>query len=469
MFKSKSNGRIGRRIDYTIAPQGPEIKKKKDLRIFDFSRTFIIAALVLIVFLSVFILTGGSDSFLLRGFGPDSGLSCAPRYDLPVTVRSKVSTGLEVFLSGDVVKYKGKKIALVTNQSGLDSSLAANADLLERQGVIVDRILAPEHGLFGFSDWPESVSAEKDVPSKRKIIHIQDMSAVALRKSIAGCDAVMYDIQDLGMRCYTYIAELSCVIDALDRSNTELVVLDRPNPLIVFGVDGFMLNPAVKSGKTGFFPAPMMYGLTAGESALYYARSTGKKVRLTVIKMNGYLRDLYFSETSLPWIPPSPNLPSYKSAFLYSAAVYLEGANLSVGRGTPNPFEYFGAPWIDAPSLASSLNKLNIRGFAFRPVYFKPAAALYKGTRCGGVQIFLTGEKFSPVENAYRILSFLKGRYPEFSWYRDAKGIFGIDVLSGNSLFRKNIDGQIPFSETAKEISKTQEPFVLKMKEFYLY
>jgi uncharacterized protein YbbC (DUF1343 family) len=469
MFKRKSNGRIGRQIDYTIALQGSEIKKKEELQLFVFSKAFIIVAAVLIVFISVIGLTGGMDSFLLRGFSVNRDNVCVPRYDLPGVMRSKVVTGLEVFLAGDVQKFKGKKIALVTNQSGVDSALLSNADLLEKKGVIVDRILAPEHGLFGFSDWPDKTSSEKEIPSTRKIIHIQNMSVADLQKNISGCSAVIFDIQDMGMRCYTYISELACVIDALDRSNIELIVLDRPNPLMVFGVDGFMLDQSVRIGKTGMFPSPLMYGFTSGEAAVYYKNVRNKKVRLLVIKMNGYLRDLYFSETSLPWIPPSPNLPAYKNAFLYAAVVYLEGANLSVGRGTPNPFEYFGAPWINPSVFATSLNKMKIRGFVFRPVYFKPTSALYNGERCGGVQIFLTGESFSPVENAYSILSFIKKSYSEFSWYKDSNNVYGIDILSGNPLFRKNIDAKVPFSETAKEIEKSQAPFVLKMKESFLY
>jgi uncharacterized protein YbbC (DUF1343 family) len=395
--------------------------------------------------------------------------SSVPHYELPSKTRSQVITGLEMFINNSASKYKGKKAAIITNQSGVDRSLNTNISLLEKEGIIIEKILAPEHGLFGFIDWPDSPSTEKNLSTGKKIIHMQGLSYQKIRKSVEGCDIVIFDIQDMGMRCYTYISELANVIDALDRQNIELIVLDRPNPLMPYGVDGIMLDPAVRTRSVSYFPAPLSYGYTIGEAALYYSSLMKRKLKLNVVKMKGYSRDLFWGETGLPWIPPSPNLPSYKNAVIYSTAVYCEGINISVGRGTPNPFEYIGAPWIDPKQLASDLKAKKIKGFTFRPVYFKPSASQYDGKRCGGVQIFLTGEKFSPLENAYKIISCIHDRYPEFKWHKDAGGDYGIDILSGSDLFRKYIDINIRFEELSRQTSAMRTQFIDSMDDYFLY
>jgi len=181
--------------------------------------------------------------------------------------------------------------------------------------------------------------------------------------------------------------------------------------------------------------------------------------------MKGYSRDLYYSETSLPWIPPSPNLPSYKSAIIYSFVVYCEGINISVGRGTQNPFEYIGAPWINAKEFAAELNALKLKGFAFRPVYFKPTASKFSGQRCGGVQIFLTGGKFSACETAYKLIACLKKNYREFRWHRDSSSEYGIDFLAGSDMFRKGIDENTSYEELFRSSKEERDLFQKKTQK----
>jgi uncharacterized protein YbbC (DUF1343 family) len=397
--------------------------------------------------------------------------SCASgvRYNLPSEERSRVATGLEVFLKEYAPDYKGKKAAIATNPTGVDRFLNSNISLLEKSGISINLILAPEHGLFGYTDWPAKPKDENSLAKKRKILHIQTMTPETVRAALKGCDIVIFDIQDLGMRCYTYISDLARIIDALDRTGIELIVLDRPNPLIVYGVDGIMLDRKLKNRTTGYFPSTLSYGLTPCEAARYYADVNKRDVKIRIVPMEGYSRDLFYSETSLPWVPPSPNLPTYKSAVIYSAAVYFEGTNISVGRGTPNPFEYIGAPWIDAGKFATQLKQLKLRGFTFRPVYFQPAASRYAGKRCGGVQIFLTGETFSPLENAYKIAEMLRRDYPNFRWNIDSDGEYGIDILSGNSVFRTYADEHKSFSELKKSTGKETDEFAEKTEKYYLY
>jgi len=395
--------------------------------------------------------------------------SSAPRYYLPNADQPEIATGLTVFLDSYMDRYKGKKAALVTNQSGVNSALEPNIRLLEKKKIIVDRILVPEHGLYGFVDWPDSPSADEDLGEGKKLIHIQSLPPKKIREKIAGVDIVIFDIQGMGMRCYTYISELAALIDALDGTSSELIILDRPNPLIPYGVDGIMLDNCFKSRSTSYFPGPMNYALTNGEAALYYKDVMKRNLKLTVIPMKGYSRDLFYGQTGLPWIPPSPNLPAYKNAVIYSAAVYLEGTNISVGRGTPDPFEYIGAPWINAQQLSADLKKLKIRGFSFRPVYFKPAASIYRGQRCGGVQIFLTGEKFSACENAYQIMLCLKRNSPYFRWIRDAQGGYGLDILAGSDLFRKGLEKDIPYEQIRNASEAAREQYRRRIRKYLLY
>jgi len=398
-------------------------------------------------------------------------ISCASavRYNLPSEERARVVTGLEVFLEDDADEYKGKKAAIITNPTGVDRFLNSNISLLEKKGINISLVFAPEHGLFGYTDWPANPKDENSLSNKRTILHIQSMSPEKVRASLFGYDVVFFDIQDMGMRCYTYISELACIIDALDNTGIELIVLDRPNPLGVYGIDGIMLDSRLRNRTTSYFPSTLSYGFTTGEAAVYYKDIAKRKVKLRVIEMEGYSRDLYYSETSLPWVPPSPNLPTYKSAIIYSAMVYFEGTNLSVGRGTPNPFEYIGAPWIDAGTLASQLKKLNLKGFVFRPVFFRPGSSRYAGRRCGGVQIFITGETFSPLENAYKIALLLRHNYPEFKWNLDWDGEYGIDNLAGNSIFRAYVDGQKSYVDLMKLVGRDTKLFAEVSEEYYLY
>ena len=398
-------------------------------------------------------------------------LSCssAPRYYLPSSDQPVIEPGLSVFLDGPVKKFKGKKCALLTNQSGVSPELDRNLVLLRKKGIIIDTILVPEHGLYSSVDWPDAPTADDSLSKGEKLVHIQSMSPQSIRRRLEGLDAVIYDIQGMGMRCFTYISELAAVIDALDGMKTELVILDRPNPLSPFGVDGIMQDPKFRTRETGYFPSPMNYAMTSGEAARYYCSLMNRKVRLTVIPMKGYDRELLYSETGLPWVPPSPNLPGYENAVIYSAAVYFEGTNLSVGRGTPNPFKYIGAPWIDSEKLCDGLCALGIRGFAFRPVYFKPVSSIWNGRRCGGVQIFLTGEKFSACENAYRMMAYIKKNYPQFRLLRDSSRIYGLDVLSGSDLFRSGLDKGLPFETIGRMSEPDRDRYRQRIEKYFLY
>lgn len=389
-------------------------------------------------------------------------------YNLPAKRQKRVYTGLENFIEGDARDYRGKKVALVTNHSGVDYNLGKNIDLLRRQGLEIVFACAPEHGLYGYENDYDSRLYQVDSRLNVVVYNLHHLTVGQLRHLFGLADAVIFDIQDMGMRCYTYVSSLKQVMDALNGTSIELVVLDRPNPLGFLGVDGAYLHDGFQSRHISAFPSTFIYNMTMGEAARFYRAGYAREVRLRVVSLGNYRRDLLFNETMLPWVPPSPNLPTYESAVVYSAIVMLEGVNLSVGRGTTKPFEYIGAPWIEPRELAKLLSDLNLANFRFRPVYFSPTFSKYTGMRCGGVQIFYMGGAFSPMEVSYRIITLLKNAYPQFRWDRH-RGRYHVDFLAGTDAFRRHIDEGRPFAEFAGQIAGGQKEFNRQRKRHLLY
>jgi len=380
----------------------------------------------------------------------------------------RVRSGLENFITRHSSAYNGKLAVLVTNHSGTDFNLQHNIDLLRSRGILVAFVLVPEHGLYGFHNEYDRTSYHVDGDYDIVVYNLHHFNARSLRRMLTVADFVVYDIQDMGMRCYTYISSLKLVMDALNGTGKELVVCDRPNPLGFLGVDGSYLERGFYSRHVSSFPAPFMYGLTIGEAARYYRGEYAKKVNLKVVPLEQYRRDMNYHETMLPWIPPSPNLPAYKSSIVYSAVVYMEGINISIGRGTPNPFEYIGAPFINPQKFARDLSGLGFKAFRFRPVYFEPSLSHYRGRKCGGVQIFYTGGVFSPTETAYKIIRYLKKEYPMIHWFRHGSR-YGVDNLAGTDKFRRAIDSGKDFVEYKKEISAGIETYRGKRRKYLLY
>ncbi len=397
-----------------------------------------------------------------------SGCASQVSYNLPARNSRRVYTGLEVFISGDAKKYSGKRAVLVTNHSGVDFSLNKNIDLLRGKGMVISLILAPEHGVYGFENVYDRRMYHVDGRLGVVVYNLHHLNVPSLRHLIRGADAVVFDIQDMGLRCYTYISCLKLVMDALNGGTAELIVLDRPNPLGFLGVDGPYLRKEFSSRHISAFPSTFMYGMTMGEAAKYYRGEFARDVRLKVIPLDNYGSDTLYNETMLPWVPPSPNLPTYESAIVYSAIVMLEGINVSVGRGTPKPFEYIGAPWIDPVSLCRGLDGLRLKGFRFRPIYFAPTFSKFSGMRCGGVQIFYVGGEFSPMEVSYRILGYLKENYRVCRWER-FRGNFDIDFLTGTDAYRLAIDQGKSFKEFGKELRAEKKEFNKKRKRYLMY
>jgi len=332
-------------------------------------------------------------SFVNEAIGPVSverGLASRP---LPTQVEQgesnneKVQTGIDVLAAEKFSPLAGLRLGLITNHSGISSSGRRTVDLLHKApGVKLVAIFSPEHGFSGKAEG--KVSSTKEPLTSLPMYSLYGEVLSPTKKMLAGLDALVFDIQDAGARFYTYITTMGYAMEACARKGIPFYVLDRPNPINALLVQGPVLDSSLKS-FTGYFPLPVRHGMTVGELAMMFNVEKKMGVKLHVIKMRGYERSHWYDETGLLWLSPSPNLQSLTEALLYPGVAMIEGANVSVGRGTMTPFELFGAPWMKGEELASYLNNRNFQGVRFVPVDFTPKSSRFKNQLCHGVQIIL--------------------------------------------------------------------------------
>jgi uncharacterized protein YbbC (DUF1343 family) len=316
-----------------------------------------------------------------QGLSGNDGLLKEVRKD------SGVLTGIDVLRLDGYSKLSGLKVGLITNQTGLDSMGRRTLDLLYETNVLsLVAVFSPEHGLFGKED--RKVSSIKESRTGLPVHSLYGSVRRPTDEMLNGLDALVFDIQDAGARFYTYISTMGYAMEAAAKKGIAFYVLDRPNPINASLVQGPVLDNNLRS-FTGYFPMPVRHGMTVGELARMFNAEAGIGADLHVIPMQGYRRDNWYDETGLPWVQPSPNIRNLNEEILYPGVALVEGANVSVGRGTDTPFEVVGAPWIDGERLAGYLNGRSIAGVRFSPARFTPKSDIYKGKTCRGVSITL--------------------------------------------------------------------------------
>lgn len=308
-------------------------------------------------------------------------------YRMPPPSGGKTETGLDVLESETFAPLRGLRVGLITNQSGRDATGRRTIDLLANApGVKLSAVFSPEHGLSGTADG--RISSTRDPATGLPVYSLYGDTERPTDAMLAALDALVFDIQDAGVRFYTFITTLGYTLEAAGRKNLAFYVLDRPDPLGGFNVEGPMLDPALRS-FVGYFALPVRHGMTVGELAQMFNREEHLGVKLTVVKMRGWRRTDWYDETGLLWVNPSPNLRNLTEAALYPGLGMIEGANISVGRGTDTPFQVVGAPWVDGKKLGAYLNGRRIQGVRFVPVDFTPASDHFAGQVCHGVQVDL--------------------------------------------------------------------------------
>jgi uncharacterized protein YbbC (DUF1343 family)/CubicO group peptidase (beta-lactamase class C family) len=330
--------------------------------------------------------------------------------------RVRVSTGLDVLESQAWAPLKGKVVGLITNQTGVDGEGRRGVNLLaQAPGVRLQAIFSPEHGLDGTLDErvPHGTYAGAGQGPRLTVWSLYGSDRRPTAAMLQGLDTLVFDIQDVGVRFYTYLTTLVYVLEEAARHRVSVIVLDRPDPLTGVIVEGPVMDADLRS-FTAPHPIPVRTGMTMGEFAKMVAAERKIPVNLTVIPLEGWERRMWFDETGLPWVNPSPNIRSLTQALLYSGVGLLEATNLSVGRGTESPFEVVGAPWITDPKgLADALNALDMPGVLFQPVNFQPTSSVYAGQNVGGVRLVVTDrDALRPVAVGLTLGRTLIERYP---------------------------------------------------------
>ncbi|MBP8600482.1 MAG: DUF1343 domain-containing protein [Candidatus Saccharicenans sp.] len=406
-------------------------------------------------------------------------------------VKPKVKPGVEVFLEKHLELVRGKKVGLITNPSGVDSRLQSTAWLFKNhQAINLVALYGPEHGVRGeaqageyipfyfdekfqlpvFSLYGQSLKPVPDmlnnIDELMRTFDTQSTGKIAEENMVEGIDVLVFDMQDIGTRVYTYVATMALAMESCAELGLDFIVLDRPNPIGGEILEGAILKYPEFSSFVGLYPIPQRHGLTIGELArLFNDNFLNTKARLTVIPAEGWKRDAWFDSTGLPWVMPSPNMPTLETATVYPGQVYLEGTNVSEGRGTTRPFELFGAPWIDGWELAQKLNSLNLPGVIFREAWFTPTFSKYQGQRCGGCQLHVVDRgAFQPFLTSLWIIKTVREMYPDkFEFHVDY-----FDKIMGNSDIRLALEsGQSPelivnqLQVELKEFDKLRQKYLL--------
>jgi uncharacterized protein YbbC (DUF1343 family) len=359
-------------------------------------------------------------------------------------------TGLDRLAADRWTSLRGQRVGLVVHPASVDGALRHARDLVAAAGdgaVDLRALFGPQHGILGQTqdnmiEWQGFTDPRSGVPVHSLYGEHRRPTAAMLE----GLDTLVIDLQDVGARYYTFIWTMLLCLEACAAAGRRVVVLDRPNPLGGTGVEGNVLDPRYSS-FVGLAPIPMRHGLTIGELAGFFAAWRGLDVDLQVVWMEGWRRDQHFDATGLPWVLPSPNMPTLDTAFVYPGGCLLEGTNLSEGRGTTRPFEILGAPFVDGRKLAAVLGAWNLPGCRFRPLEFEPTFHKFAGQVCGGVQVHVTDRvAFESVTTYTAAIAAIAGLWPDgFAWkqppYEYETEKLPIDILAGGTLWREHVEG----------------------------
>jgi len=360
-------------------------------------------------------------------------------------------------------RLDGKRLGLVTAPSGVDRRLRSTAEIIS-ETFSLGALFGAEHGLRGEVQAGDATRSYLDSEFGVQVHALFGERIAPTKEMLNRLDAVLFDIQDAGSRYYTYIATLTAVMKSCAKQGIPLFVFDRPNPIGLERIEGSILNEEFSS-FVGEYAVPVRYGLTIGEYAGYINSTREIGCDLTVIPCEGLTRSMYYDDTGLPFVMPSPNIPTPETALHYVGTCLFEGTNLSEGRGTTRPFELIGAPWLRAVPLIERLNSYGFGGVMFRRAYFTPTFSKYKGEVCEGIQIHITDrDHYQPFEVALRMIDEIRANFIDFQWNEPhIDRLFGDDKLRTEYIGRGKIDDFLSLN------SKRVEEFRDSIREYYIY
>jgi uncharacterized protein YbbC (DUF1343 family) len=390
----------------------------------------------------------------------------------------RVRTGLERVLAEHRGLLAGPRVGLLVNPTSVTPSLEHSIlALTAAPDVRVTTLFGPEHGIWGTEQDMAGVTSGTDPLTKLPVHSLYGHARESLRprpEMLADIDVLVYDVQDIGSRYYTFVYTLMLAMEACAAAGVRVVVLDRPNPIGGLLVEGNVVDPAFAS-FVGMHPLANRHGMTAGELAMLFRAERGIDVELDVVPMEGWTRSMAYGETGLPFIAPSPNMPRVETALVYPGMCLVEGTNLSEGRGTTLPFEVIGAPFVEPMRLAKALRAEGLPGCDFRPLWFRPTFQKHAGTLCGGVQVHVTDEsRFAPLRTGLAIVVAARRLWPEvFDWRREpyefVSDRLAIDLLLGTDALRHMIERGATVPELVEACASGQAAFEERRQPFLLY
>jgi len=383
--------------------------------------------------------------------------------------KAPVMLGIDNFLQNYLYLVKDKRVGLLTNPSGVNGANIASSDLLNKEpGVTLTALFGPEHGIRGAIEGGEKIEDIIDERSGVSVYSLYGRQRKPTPEMLQNVDLIIIDIQDIGIRAYTYIYTMAMVMQAALENDKQVLILDRPNPQGGLHVEGNLLDPAFNS-FVGLYPIPYLHGLTIGELALLFNSEFGIGCRLKVIPMQGWKRSMNWGDTKLVWVPTSPHVPHWQTIYYMGATGPLgELGVLSTGVGYTSPFELVGAPWIDGQCFADTLNRLGLPGIYFRPLFFKPYYLHHKDSVCQGVQLHITDQHtFNPYLTGLKIMEVYIRQYPLHPLFANEQRIAMFDKVVGTDQIRQDLMSGI----SAEQIQKAWQPALgkfLKVREKYL-
>jgi len=388
-----------------------------------------------------------------------------------------VKTGIEVLRERGFDILRGKHVGLITNPTGVDRSLRSTIDILHQaHDVTLMALFGPEHGVRGDHSAGESVASYTDPQTGIPVYSLYGKTRKPTREMLRGIDVLVYDIQDIGCRSYTFIGTMGHAMEAAAEQNISFVVLDRPNPLGGLSIEGNLVEKEYRSDVSPY-PIPYVYGLTCGELATLINNEgmleNGVRCSLTVVPMEGWRREMLFRDTGLEWVPTSPHIPSEDTPMYYVGTGILgELQVISEGVGYTIPFRTFGAEWIDPTALANRMNALNLKGVRFRPMTYKPFYGVHQGKVLHGVQIYIDkGTDADLMSLQFLFLQAHNELYPDRNPFRMAgkDRLRMFDKVVGTGLIREKFSQSMSFTSIREILGKDAEGFRKMARKYYLY
>ncbi|WP_053218464.1 exo-beta-N-acetylmuramidase NamZ family protein [Virgibacillus senegalensis] len=397
-----------------------------------------------------------------NGYGNDKGKGNPHKFQL----------GVEQLLNEQKDLIEGQKVGLITNPTGVDQDLNSIVDLLHNDpDVELTALYGPEHGVRGSAQAGEYVEYYIDEQTGLPVYSLYGQTRKPTPEMLEDIDVLLFDIQDVGTRFYTYIYTMAYAMEAAAENDLPFIVLDRPNPISGEKVEGPVLDPEYAS-FVGNYPIPLRHGMTVGELAKFFNEEYDIGADLTVVEMNGWDRDEYYDETPLEFVLPSPNMPTLDTALVYPGAALIEGTNVSEGRGTTKPFQLIGAPFINSTELAAALNDLELPGVTFRAASFTPSFSKHSGELSNGVEIHVTDrDSFMPVETGLYLVKTIHDLYPDDFAFRaeNSSGISFFDNLIGNGWIREAIENGQSVDEMKAEWQDELDAFKEVREQYLIY